>query len=42
VTLTLPQPAGLRDLRQGGPAMHTDRLRLSLPADGPVLLEVDE
>src|SRR5208283_4458794 len=38
VTLSLPQPAWVRDLRQGGAAVHTARLRLSLPADGPVLL----
>jgi hypothetical protein len=38
VTLSLPQSAWVRDLRRGGAAMHTDRLRLSLPADGPVLL----
>jgi hypothetical protein len=40
VTLSLPQPAWLRDLRRGGAAVHTDRLRLLLPADGPVLLAV--
>ena len=40
VSLTLRQPAELRDLRRGGAAVHTDHLRLSLPADGPVLLEV--
>jgi hypothetical protein len=39
-TLSLPQPAWLRDLRRGGAAVRADRLRLSLPADGPVLLAV--
>lgn len=38
VTLSLPQPAWVRDLRRGGAAVHTDRLPVSLPADGPVLL----
>jgi len=38
VTLSLPRPAWVRDLRRGGAAVHTDGLRLSLPADGPVLL----
>ena len=40
VTLSLPAPAWVRDLRRGGTAIHADRLRLSLPADGPVLLAV--
>ena len=38
VTLSLPRPTWVRDLRSGGAAMRTDHLRLSLPADGPVLL----
>ncbi|MDR3417515.1 MAG: beta-galactosidase [Nevskia sp.] len=40
VSLTLQHPAELRDLRRGGAAVHADGLRVSLPADGPVLLEV--
>ena len=38
VTLALPRPAWVRDLRRGEAAVQTDGLRLSLPADGPVLL----
>ena len=38
VTLSLPAPAWVRDLRLGGAAVLTDRLLVSLPADGPVLL----
>lgn len=38
VTLTLPRPAWLRDLRRGEAAVHTDHLRLALPIDGLVLL----
>ena len=38
VTLALPRPAWVRDLRRGGAAVRTDHLHLSLPADGPVLL----
>lgn len=38
VTLALVRPAWVRDLRRGGAAVRTDRLRLALPADGPVLL----
>jgi hypothetical protein len=40
VTLSLPHPAEVRDLRRGGAPVHTDRLRLSLPGDGPVLLAI--
>ena len=40
VTLSLPAPAWVRDLRAGTAAVHTDRLLLSLPGDGPVLLGV--
>lgn len=38
--LSLPAPAWVADLRRGTPAVHTDRLPLQLPADGPVLLAV--
>lgn len=41
VTLSLPHPAGVRDLRRGGAPIRTGRLRLSLPSDGPVLLAIE-
>jgi len=40
VTLSLPRPQWVLDLRRGGMADYTDRLRLTLPADGPVLLSL--
>jgi len=40
VTLSLARPQWVRDLRRGEVAEYTDRLRLALPADGPVLLSL--
>ena len=40
MTLTLPAPAWVSDLRGGGPAVFTDRVAVSLPADGPLLLAI--
>ena len=40
VTLALPRADWVRDLRRGGAAVHTDRVAVSLPADGPVVLVV--
>lgn len=37
-TLILPSPTWVSDLRRGGPAVLTDRVAVSLPADGPLLL----
>jgi hypothetical protein len=40
VTLVLPRPGWVRDLRRGGAAVRTERLRVTLPDDGPVLLGI--
>ena len=40
ITLSLPQPTWVRDLRRNDAPVRTDRQQLSLPADGPVLLEL--
>gem|GEM_PF-735512 len=37
-TLVLPSPTWVSDLRRGGPAVLTDRVAVSPPPDGPLLL----